>query len=186
MTTRPNVNRASRRLDRIGPVDNDGRVRVVLESPQDSRNKLKYDPETDTFELSSSLPAGMAFPFDFGFFPGTRAPDGDPLDCLVIMDAPAYPGVIVRVRLLGVIEAEQSDDGGKAYRNDRLIALADGSTERGELRKLSDLDHALMTQIETFFATYDQLTGKRFRPIARHGRRRARTLLDDATVRDPS
>lgn len=166
----------------LTPVDDEGRIRVVLESPQDSRNKLKYDPSTDAFEVSASLPAGMAFPFDFGFFPGTKAPDGDPLDCLVIMDAPAYPGVVVRVQLLGVIEAEQSEGGAKPYRNDRLIAVADGSTERGELRRLSDLDDALMTQIESFFATYDHLTGKQFKPIARHGRRRARTLLDEATV----
>jgi inorganic pyrophosphatase len=173
---------ARNRFEGLAPVDDKGRVRVVLESPQQSRNKLKYEPATDAFEVSASLPAGMAFPFDFGFFPGTKAPDGDPLDCLVIMDAPAYPGVVVRVRLLGVIEAEQRDDGAAPYRNDRLIAVAEGSTERGKLRGLSDLDDALMTQIETFFATYDRLTGKSFRAIARHGRRRARTLLDQATV----
>jgi inorganic pyrophosphatase len=173
---------ARNRFARLTPVDEDGRVRVVLESPQDSRNKLKYEPAIDAFEVSASLPAGMEFPFDFGFFPGTKAPDGDPLDCLVIMDAPAYPGVVVSVRLLGVIEAEQRDGDEKPYRNDRLIAVADGSTERGELRRLSDLDDALMTQIESFFATYDRLTGKAFKPLARHGRRRARTLLDEATV----
>jgi inorganic pyrophosphatase len=172
------------RLDRLSPIDDKGRVRVVLESPQGSRNKLKYEPDSGSFSLSASLPAGMAFPFDFGFFPGTRAQDGDPLDVLVIMDAPAYPGVTVPVHLLGVIEAEQSDDGGEPYRNDRLIAVAEGSTERGELRRLSDLDDSLMTQIETFFATYDQLTGKAFKPIARRGPRRARTLLDEATLPD--
>ena len=80
-------------------------------------------------------------------------------------------------------EPEQSEHGGRPYRNDRLIAVADGSTERGELRRLKDLDDALMTQTETFFTTYDKLTGKAFRPIARHGRRRARTLLDESQVR---
>jgi inorganic pyrophosphatase len=179
------MTRDGRRLDRLSPLDDKGRVRVILESPQDSRNKLKYVPATDAFEVSASLPAGMEFPFDFGFFPGTRAADGDPLDCLVIMDAPAYPGVIVNVRLLGVIEAEQSEDGGKPYRNDRLIAVAEGSTERGELRRLRDLDDALMTQMESFFPTYDHLTGKKFRAIARHGRRRARALLDESVVRKP-
>jgi inorganic pyrophosphatase len=173
---------AAGRFGRLRPIDDEGHVRVVLESPQGSRNKLKYEPKTDAFEVSASLPAGMAFPFDFGFFPGTKAPDGDPLDCLVIMDAPAYPGVIVTVTLLGVIEAEQSEEGSKPFRNDRLIAVAEGSTERGELRRLSDLDDALITQVESFFETYDRLTGKSFKPIARHGRRRARTLLDEATL----
>jgi len=170
------------RLDRLPPFDDKGRVRAVLESPQGSRNKLKYESASDSFSVSASLPAGMAFPFDFGFFPGTRAPDGDPLDVLVIMDAPAYPGVTLPVRLLGVLEAEQSEDGKRPYRNDRLIAVADGSTERGELRKLSDLDDALMTQIESFFATYDHLTGKAFKPIARRGPRRARKLLEAARL----
>jgi inorganic pyrophosphatase len=122
----------------------------------------------------------MSMPFDFGFFPGTRASDGDPLDVLVLMDGPAYPGVVAAVRLLGVIEAEQSEDGGEPYRNDRLIAVAEGSTERGELRRLSDLDDSLLTQIETFFETYDRLTGKSFRRIARRGARVARRLLDEA------
>ena len=68
----------------------------------------------------------------------------------------------------------------KPYRNDRLIAVADGSTERGDLRRLSDLDDGLLTQIETFFETYDRLTGKSFRVIGRRGERVARRLLDEA------
>jgi inorganic pyrophosphatase len=84
------------------------------------------------------------------------------------------------VRLLGVIEADQSEQGGKTYRNDRLIAVAEGSTERGDLRRLSDLDDSLLTQIETFFETYDRLTGKAFRPIGRRGERVARRLLEAA------
>jgi inorganic pyrophosphatase len=124
----------------------------------------------------------MTMPFDFGFFPGTKAADGDPLDVLVMMDGPAYPGVVVNVRLLGVIEGEQSDDGEQPYRNDRLIAVAEGSTERGDLRRLSDLDDSLVTQIETFFETYAKLTGKSFRAIGRRGDRVARRLLDEATT----
>ena len=184
MASRPKRATHHRRLDQLKPIDDEDVVRVVLESPQGSRNKLKYKSETDTFEVSVSLPAGMSFPFDFGFFPGTKAADGDPLDCLVIMDAPAYPGVLVRVTLLGVIEAEQSEDGSGALRNDRLIAVAEGSTERGELHRLADLDDDLVTQIESFFATYDRLTGKVFTPIGRRGRRRARKLLDEATIGD--
>jgi len=72
-------------------------------------------------------------PFDFGFFPRTRAQDGDPLDVLVLMDGPAHPGVSVPVRLLGVIEAEQSERGKPPTRNDRLVAVAVHSTERGSL-----------------------------------------------------
>jgi inorganic pyrophosphatase len=169
-----------RDLIRLAPTDEEGRLRAVLESPQGSRHKLKYLADDQTFEVSTTLPAGMSMPFDFGFFPGTKAADGDPLDVLVLMDGPAYPGIVVAVRLLGVIEAEQSDDGGEPYRNDRLIAVADGSTERGELRRLSDLDDTLLTQIEAFFETYGRLAGKSFRPLGRRGERVARRLLDEA------
>ena len=128
----------------------------------------------------SSLPAGLAFPFDFGFLPGTLAADGDPLDILVLMDAPAYPGCVVGVRLLGAIEAEQRVGDGPAYRNDRLIGLAEGSTQRGDPQRLADLDDHLLDEIEAFFATYDGLRGKAFWPIRRVGPDAARGLLDRA------
>ena len=171
----------TKRLDRISQRDKHGQLRAVLESPQGSRHKLKYVPEEGLFKISSTFPAGMSMPFDFGFFPRTLAPDGDPLDVLVLMDGPAHPGVTAAVHLLGVIEAEQSEDGGKPFRNDRLIAVALGSTERGDLRRLSDLDEVLLTQIEAFFETYDRLTRKTFKPLGRKGPRVAQKLLDDAT-----
>lgn len=168
-------------FDQLTHVDDKGRLRAVIESPQGSRNKLKYEPELGAFVVDASLPAGMSFPFDFGFFPGTKAADGDPLDVLVLMDSPGYPGVIVPVRLLGVLEGTQSDHGGKPYRNDRLIAVADGTTERGNLRRLKDLDRQLMRQIESFFETYAGLTGKTFACIRDRGPRVATRLLDGAT-----
>jgi inorganic pyrophosphatase len=169
-------------LEELSPLDEKGRLRAVLETPRGSRNKLKYLPTEGTFEISSSLPAGMSMPFDFGFFPRTKAADGDPLDVLVLMDGPAYPGVVVAVRILGVIEAEQSDGKGKPYRNDRLIAVAEGSTEHGHLHRLSEIDDSLLTQIESFFETYDRLKGKTFRPIARRGSRVAQRLLEAAST----
>lgn len=165
-------------LDRLPPIDDDGHLRAVIESPQGSRNKLKYLPDLRTFKVSASLPAGLAFPFDFGFIPGTRAEDGDPLDVLILMDAPAYPGVLVEIRLLGIIEAEQTDGDGDPYRNDRIVAVADGSTERGDLRRLRDLDTHLLEQIETFFETYDQLLGKHFKALGRRGPNRARSVME--------
>jgi inorganic pyrophosphatase len=69
-----------------------GDLRAVIETPRGSRNKFRYDPECDCFELATALPEGMSFPFDFGFVPSTLGDDGDPLDLLVIMDAPVPSG----------------------------------------------------------------------------------------------
>ena len=76
---------------------------VVIETPKGSPNKLAFEPRYGTFVLKGVLPAGAVFPFDFGFVPSTRAEDGDPLDVLVLMDAPVFPGCIVPSRLVGVI-----------------------------------------------------------------------------------
>src|SRR5580704_14286358 len=102
----------------------EGLLQVVIETPKGSRNKFAFDPEQRVFSLKKVLPAGMTFPYDFGFLPQTLAPDGDPLDVLLLMDEPAYPGVVVRSRLLGVIEGEQLD-GKNKIRNDRLLAVAE-------------------------------------------------------------
>lgn len=166
------------RLSRLPAFDADDRLQAVIESPQGTRNKLKYEPASRTFVVTESLPAGSNFPFDFGFIPSTRGPDGDPLDILVLMDAPAFPGCIVKVRLLGVIEAEQAEQGAEPYRNDRLVAMAEGSTERGDPRRLSDLEPHLVEQIEAFFESYNALRKTSFRVIARKGPPTARRLVE--------
>jgi inorganic pyrophosphatase len=169
-------------LELLPANDAHGHLQAVIESPQGSRNKLKHEPGTGTFRVSHCLPAGMSFPFDFGFIPGTRGPDGDPLDVLVLMDAPAFPGCLVSVRLLGVIEAEQEQDGA-TVRNDRLIAQARGSTERGRPRRLKDLDESLLDEIEAFFLTYNRLRGRRFAPLSRKGPKTAHELVENGRRR---
>src|SRR3982750_495346 len=82
---------------------------VIVETPKDSRAKYAYDPEKELFVLKLLLPAGMAFPYDFGFLPGTGGEDGDPLDILVLIDEPAAQGCLVVTRLIAVIEAEQTE-----------------------------------------------------------------------------
>ena len=101
---------------------------VVIETPRGSGNKLKFDADLGTYRIDRTLPAGMSFPFDFGFLPQTVAADGDPLDVIVLLDAPAFPGCVVLARLIGVLEAEQRDAGhGRWVRNDRLVAVAGGA-----------------------------------------------------------
>ena len=72
--------------------------RAVIETPKGSRNKFDYDPDSNLFMLGGLLPEGMMFPFDFGFIPSTLADDGDPLDVMVLMDAPANTACLIEVR----------------------------------------------------------------------------------------
>lgn len=155
---------------------------VVIETPKGSPNKLAFDPRYDTFVLKGVLPAGAVFPFDFGFVPSTRAEDGDPLDVLVLMDAPVFPGCIVPSRLIGVIEAEQTEQG-ETERNDRLLAVAANSATHRSIHELSDLSQDLISQIEHFFVSYNEIKGKRFQVKRQAGRKRALALVTAAMKR---
>src|SRR5438105_11715347 len=110
------------RLDPFDPEDKQ-LLRVVIETPKGSRNKFAFDEDEHIFELKKVLPAGMEFPYDFGFVPSTKADDGDPVDVLVLMDEPAFPGCALMCRVIGVIEGEQGDNKDDKERNDRIIAV---------------------------------------------------------------
>jgi len=99
-----------------------GLLNVVVDSPKGSRNKYKYEEDSGLWRLSKVLPLGMTFPFDFGFVPSTRGQDGEPLDVLILLEEPAFPGCVVPARLIGVLEAEQTEDG-RTVRNYRLLAV---------------------------------------------------------------
>lgn len=142
--------------------------RVVIETPKGRRNKFDYDQEVEAFTLGGLLPEGMSFPFDFGFVPSTVAQDGDPIDVMVLMDEPAHVGCVLTIRLIGLIEAEQSD-GGKTTENDRLIGVAVHSYSHEDVRSISEVSKTLLDQVEEFFVSYNKSRGKKFKVTGVHG-----------------
>ena len=152
------------------PVRRNGLVIAVIETPSGSGNKLKFDEDLGVYRLDRVLPAGMQFPFEFGFIPETLAEDGDPLDVLVLLDAPVHPGCVIEVRLIGIIEAEQRERGRRTWaRNDRLVGVAGGPKGHAAFRSLGDVDPFRLDAIESFFAGYHALDGEGFRVTARRG-----------------
>ena len=171
------------RLDHLPTTDADsGTLNVIIETPKGSRNKFKFDDDQRLFLLGSVLPVGASFPFDFGFVPSTLGEDGDPLDVLVLMDEPAFPGCLVPARLIGVIEAEQTDEG-ETERNDRLIAVAEQSHTHRNVHSLDQLSTNLLDEIEHFFASYNRIKGREFKPTGRHGPDRAEELIEQGSRR---
>jgi inorganic pyrophosphatase len=156
-----------------------GRINVVIETPRGCRNKYKFDDRLGVFRLSSVLPAGAVFPFDFGYVPGTKAEDGDPIDVLLLVDEPVFPGCIVRSRLIGVIEADQTENG-KTERNDRLLAVACSSHDHDGITTIKDVDENLRHEVEHFFCSYNDEKGKRFEIRGMRGPRAAMKLLRKA------
>jgi len=157
--------------------DDESLYNVVIETSKGSPNKLGYDDALGAFTLHSVLPQGAVFPFDFGFLPRTKGGDGDPLDVLVLMQAPVPAGTIVPTRLIGVIEAEQREKSGATVRNDRLIGVAPSCALYRDVTKLDELPTALVDEIEQFFVNYERQEAKEFRPTGRAGARRAATLV---------
>jgi inorganic pyrophosphatase len=153
-----------------------GTCRAIIETPRGCRNKFDYDPESNLFKLGGLLPEGMMFPFDFGFIPSTLGEDGDPVDILVLMDAPAHVGCLIEVRLIGVIFAEQTEDG-KKETNDRLLGAAIHSYDHEHLTTIDDVSKTLLSQLEEFFVSYNKQRGKRFKIAGTGGPRKAIKLL---------
>ena len=171
-------------IEALAPFDGEsGGVNVIVETPKGSRNKYNWDEELGLFRLGGVLTAGHSFPYDFGFIPGTKGGDGDPLDVLVLMDEPAFAGCLVAARLIGVIEAEQTELDGRVERNDRLIAVAAGSKTHESIKSINDLDDTLVDQIEHFFISYNEAKGKTFKPLARHASRKAKAIVEGSIVK---
>ena len=155
-------------------------VNAIVESPRGCRNKYKFDTELGIFSLTKVLPQGSVFPSDFGLLPNTKGEDGDPRDLLILMDEPAFTGCAVKVRLIGVIEAEQTERDGTTTRNDRLIAVAADSHNHSNIKSLHQLNDHLIEEIEHFFVSYNAIAGKVFKPVGRFAAKRARELVKAA------
>ena len=156
-----------------------GLVNVLIDTPQGSANKYKFDEKLRTFRISRLLPAGMHFPFDFGSVPGTCAEDGDPLDVLVLLDAPSFPGCLVTVRLIGGIRAKQRE-GGRMIRNDRLIGAPETPVNPARTRSIRSLPESLRQEIEHFFFAYNHAQGRELKVTSQFGASTAQQLLSDA------
>ena len=139
-------------------------IHAIIETPKGSRNKYNYEKDTGLFFLKKILPQGLTFPLDFGFIPHTKAEDGDPMDVLVIMDEPGFPGCLVECRIIGIMTAEQEQNG-KMIRNDRVIAVATQSRTFSKLDSASDLSKQQLDEVCQFFENYHKQEGNVFKVL---------------------
>ncbi len=141
--------------DRLAARPSPGTIHVVVETPRGSRNKYKYDEELGLFRLNRVLFAGASFPYDFGYVPATRGGDDDPLDVLLLMDEPAFPGCVVRARAIGVLLASKD---GKP--NHRVIAVSTDAKMWATHRDLTRLPRRMLVEIERFFHSILVIDGR--------------------------
>jgi inorganic pyrophosphatase len=136
-------------------VDEPEAVLAFIEIPRGSRNKYEYDKASGTFRLDRVLYSSVHYPADYGFIPETLAPDGDPLDILVLVQEPTFPGCLVPARPVGGLDMH--DEKGSDF---KIVAVPVGDPRYAHVRTLTDAGEHWAREIETFFATYKLLEGK--------------------------
>lgn len=128
---------------------------VVIEIPRGSRNKYEYDHERRRYVLDRVLFSSVHYPCDYGFLEGSLADDGDPLDVLVLISEPTFPGCVVRARPVGVLD--MTDDKGHDY---KILAVAHDDPRYEQAMVLEDVSAHLLREIENFFSIYKELEGR--------------------------
>jgi inorganic pyrophosphatase len=156
----------------------DGSVNALIEILCGSRNKYEYDEELGVIALDRTLYSAVHFPTDYGFVPGTRGADGDPLDVLVLVEESVFPGCLVRVRLLGVLTIQKSD--GTPGR--KLLAAPVGEPRFAQYHDIDNIPPHLLKEIEHFFEVYKELEGSTIASLGWDGVRAADAALADEVI----
>src|SRR5262249_5081229 len=130
-------------------------VDAIVEIPRGSRNKYEFDPDSASIRLDRVLFSSVHYPGDYGFVVGTKCGDNDPLDILILVEEPTFPGCRVRVRPIGVLLMD--DECGE---DEKLLGVPEGDPRFAEVYDLKDLPHHWLAEVENFFATYKVLEGK--------------------------
>jgi inorganic pyrophosphatase len=127
-------------------------VDVVVECPKGSRNKYEWDPSVDRIRLDRLLFTSTVYPGDYGFVPGTLAEDGDPIDALLLLDEPTFPGCWVRARVIAVFWMR--DEAGP---DAKLLCVPAGDPRMAHLQELEDVPMHQIAEIWHFFDIYKAL-----------------------------
>lgn len=154
-------------------------IHVVVDTPAHSRHKYKFDHGIGYFKVSHSLPNGIAFPYDFGFIPGTMAEDGDELDIVLIGEQPTFSGCVQTAKLIGAITATQKD-GNSTIRNDRLLAVPANRMTPPTIESIKQLDARVVSELEKFFIEYNAQHQREFKPEGQVDAKEAEALVENA------
>ncbi|WP_370891077.1 inorganic diphosphatase [Janibacter sp. GXQ6167] len=125
---------------------------VTIEIPKGHRNKYEVDHETGRIRLDRMLFTAMAYPSDYGYVEDSLGEDGDPLDALVLLDEPTWPGCLVRARPIGMFHMRDEAGG-----DDKILCIPAGDPRKGHITELEDINEFDRLEIQHFFETYKDL-----------------------------
>ena len=160
------------------PADGEPFVPVVVEIPKGSRNKYELDHKTGRIRLDRMLFSPVHYPTDYGFVPDTLAEDGDPLDALVLLGEPTFPGCLIETRVVGMLR--MADDKGK---DEKLLVVPLTDPQWNHITALDQVAPHLLREIEHFFTVYKQLEDKTVEVYGWEDAASGRAVLDQAVAR---
>ncbi len=153
-------------------------VNAVIEIPKDSVNKYEYDKQLHVFRLDRTLFSPVHYPGDYGFIPCTLGMDGDPLDVLVLVEAPSFPGCLIEVRPIGVLCMIDQGEG-----DEKILAVAESDPLYREVKDCSQVFEHTLREIEHFFSIYKNLEGKETAIAGWNGVDAARKIISEGLKR---
>jgi inorganic pyrophosphatase len=142
-------------LSRIPAQPEPGLINVLVEIPAGSKNKYEFDKDMQAFILDRVLFASVQYPYDYGFIPNTLADDGDPLDGMVMMDQPTFPGCVIAARPIGMLEMIDGGD-----RDEKILCVPAEDPRYAEVKTLADVAPHRLDEVAEFFRTYKNLEKK--------------------------
>jgi inorganic pyrophosphatase len=142
-------------LSRIPAQPKPGLLNVLIEIAGGSKNKYEYDKDLQAFALDRVLYSSVKYPYDYGFVPNTLADDGDPLDGIVMMDEPTFPGCVIAARPIGMLEMIDGGD-----RDEKILCVPDKDPRYAHVKSIKDIAPHRLAEIEEFFRTYKNLEKK--------------------------
>jgi inorganic pyrophosphatase len=138
----------------VGP-DAPNLVNAVIEIPLEGISKYEYDKELHVFRLDRNLYSPVHYPGDYGFIPSTLGDDGDPLDVLVLVDTPSFPGCVLTVRPIGVLLMTDQGEG-----DEKIIAVGEANPRYADVKNYTEIYPHILKEITHFFNIYKDLEGK--------------------------
>lgn len=142
-------------LSRIPAQPEPGLLNVLIEIPAGSKNKYEFDKDLNAFALDRVLFSSVSYPYDYGFVPNTLADDGDPLDGMVLMDQPTFPGCVIAARPIGMLEMIDGGD-----RDEKILCVPVEDPRFSDVKTLEDVAAHRLDEIAEFFRTYKNLEKK--------------------------
>lgn len=142
-------------LSLIAAQPKQGVVNVLIEIAGGSKNKYEYDKDLQAFALDRVLSSSVQYPYDYGFIPNTLADDGDPLDGMVLMDEPTFPGCVIAARPIGFLEMIDGGD-----RDEKILCVPAKDPRYADVKSLKDIAPHRLDEIAEFFRTYKNLEKK--------------------------